>query len=113
MNEPPNKILTWQPRGRPGAYISVANYKTISNFILDALRTENITLKQLIELGEVRLAQEVHGNIAWNILIVKRDLEARGLVRNFVRWAPHKEYYMKLNMRVLKKYNHTAMQLEG
>lgn len=107
---PYNKVLTWQPRGRPGAYISVGSYNTVRDFIFQTLRAEDITLTELLELGKVHLIQSVPGDIAWNILIVKRDLEARGLIRNIVRWAPYKTHFLRLNQRVLKKYNRNLVQ---
>lgn len=99
------RILTWQPRGRKGAYISAKNYQLLRDFILQVLKTQEITLKELIDIAEVRLAHEIEKDISWNILMVKLDLEARGLIGTVVKWAPFREQVLKLKARELKKIN--------
>ena len=95
------KILTWHPLGRAGAYISKKNYDLTKEFILSALSDE-ITMLDLIELGERVLAPIIEDNIAWNILVVKLDLEARGIIVSFLKIAPHKAQYLKLRRKGIK-----------
>ena len=97
------KILTWHPLGRTGAYISKKNYDITKEFILSALSDE-MTLLDLIELGERVLAPMIEDNIAWNILVVKLDLEARGVIVSFLKIAPHKAQYLKLRRKAIKNF---------
>ena len=97
------KILTWHPLGRAGAYISKKDYDVTKEFILSALSDE-MTMLDLIELGERVLASIIEDNIAWNILVVKLDLEARGVIVSFLKIAPHKAQYLKLRRKAIKKF---------
>ena len=83
------KILTWHPLGKPGAYISKKDYELVSTFILSTLHAEEMTLLELIQLGENKLAPYIEENIAWHILVVKLDLEARGILVSFLKLSPH------------------------
>ncbi|HMG93347.1 MAG TPA: hypothetical protein VK589_24990 [Chryseolinea sp.] len=105
------KMLTWHPLGRTGAYISKKNYDIVKDFILSAL-TDEMTMLDLIELGERVLASMIEDNIAWYILVVKLDLEARGIIVSFLKLAPHKAQFLKLRKKGIKKFvggNHTSM----
>ena len=97
------KILTWHPLGRTGAYISKKDYDVIRDFILSAL-SEEMTLLDLIELGERVLAPQIEDNIAWYILVVKLDLEARGIIVSFLKLAPHRVQFLKLRRKGVKKF---------
>lgn len=97
------KILTWHPLGRAGAYISKKDYDVTKEFILSAL-TDEMTMLDLIELGERVLAPMIEDNIAWNILVVKLDLEARGVIVSFLKIAPHKAQFLKLRKKAMKHF---------
>jgi len=97
------KILTWHPLGRTGAYISKKDYDVTRDFILSALSDE-MTLLDLIELGERVLARIIEDNIAWNILVVKLDLEARGIIVSFLKLAPYKAQFLKLRRKGVRKF---------
>jgi len=97
------KILTWHPLGRSGAYISKKDYDVTREFILSALCDE-MTLLDLIELGERVLAPLIEDNIAWHILVVKLDLEARGIIVSFLKLAPHKAQFLKMRRKGMKKF---------
>jgi hypothetical protein len=97
------KILTWHPLGRSGAYISKKDYDVTREFILSAL-CEEMTLLDLIELGERLLAPMIEDNIAWHILVVKLDLEARGIIVSFQKFAPHRVQFLRLRRKGVKKF---------
>lgn len=99
-----DKILTWHPAGKRGVYIAKKDYDLIRDFILTVLETMEITLKDLIELGDIQLANRIDKDISWNILVVKLDLEARGLIASVLKPVPHKSQFLKLRPRALKKY---------
>ena len=96
------KYLTWHPLGKPGVFISKKNYDLVRDFILSILIAEEMTLTELIAMGNRRLAGQIAENIAWHIFVVKLDLEARGVIRSFQRIAPYKSQFLKLNRRATK-----------
>ena len=98
------KILTWHPAGKRGVYMGKKNYDLISDFILSVLKAQEITLKDLMVLGDIHLVHQIDKDISWNILVVKLDLEARGLITTVLKPAPHRLQYLKLKYRALKKY---------
>jgi hypothetical protein len=104
MLQSSNKILTWHPAGKRGVYIPKKEYDLISDFILAVLETKEMTLKDLIELGHIQLAHKTGKDISWYILVVKLDLEARGLIAPVVKPGPHRSQFLKLRPRALKKY---------
>jgi len=101
------KILTWHPAGKKGAYIAKREYDVISDFILSVLKTQEITLKDLIELGDVQLVHKIEKDISWYILVVKLDLEARGLIGTVLKPVPYRAQFLKLRPHALKKYKTT------
>lgn len=99
-----NVILTRHPEGKKGVCISLRDYHAVSESILSVLQqVEKLTLNDLIDEVQRRFATGVIGNIAWRILVVKLDLEAKGLIKV----VPHKydryTVYLKLNRKAFKK----------
>ena len=107
MIHPADKILTWHPTGKKGVYIAKQDYDLLREFILSVLRTQEITLKELIEMGESQLPLRIEKDLSWHILVVKLDLEARGLITTVLKMVPHKLQFLKLRTRALKKNNST------
>jgi len=103
MHNPRERILTWQPRGRKGVYISAGNYRVVRDFILQVLNAQEVTLTELIKIAEFRIAHRIDRDISWHVFMVKLDLEARGMIGTVVRWAPYKEQFLKLKRRDPKK----------
>lgn len=107
MLHPGDKILTWHPAGKKGVYIAKKDYDLLCEFILTVLRAQEITLKDLIEMGDSQLALKIDRDISWQILVVKLDLEARGLITTVLKLAPYKLQFLKLSPGALKKYSST------
>lgn len=103
MLQQDDKILTWHPSGRAGFYIANKDYKLLCDFILVALKNREVTIQELIEMGEVHLAHQVEKDISWYILVVKLDLEARGLITSVTRMAPYKRQFLRLRPHNLKE----------
>ena len=97
------KYLTWHPQGKTGCYISKKDYDTVRDFILSTLSSGEIKLAELIALGEQQLDGHIDENIAWHILVVKLDLEARGIIVSFSKFAPFKSQFMKLSRIATKQ----------
>jgi hypothetical protein len=98
------KILTWHPLGKVGVYVPKKDFEVISDFVLSTLEVEDITLLELIERGERALAHLVEENIAWHILVVKLDLEARGIIVSFFKLAPYKSRFLRLKKKGAKQF---------
>jgi hypothetical protein len=98
------KILTWHPAGRPGAYITKRDYNAVTDFILSALADQEISIADLMTFGSVELKGKVTGDISWSILIVKLDLEARGIITCISRLSPYRSQFLKLRPKAVKKF---------
>jgi hypothetical protein len=107
------KYLTWHPLGKPGAFISKKDYDVVRDFILSTLMSEEMTLMDLIALGERNLAGQIEENIAWHILVVKLDLEARGVIFSFLKLAPYKSQFIKLKRKASKGLNNIYHNTTG
>ena len=104
MIERSNIIVTQHPEGKKGANISRTDYHLICESIFSVLQqTEKLTLNELIDQVQHRYNTGLVTNLAWRILMVKLDLEAKGLIKV----VPHKfdrhTVYLKLNRREWKK----------
>ena len=97
------KYLTWHPQGKTGCYISKRDYDIVRDFILSTLSSGEMKLVELIALGEQQLDGHIDENIAWHILVVKLDLEARGIIVSFSKLAPYKSQFMKLSRIATKQ----------
>ena len=97
------KILTWHPSGKSGVYMARRDYERVSDFIMSVLKVNQLTMKDLLDRAEVQLAHDVH-NIAWYILIVKLDLEARGLIGTILKNTAHRSPFLRLRPGALKKF---------
>jgi hypothetical protein len=102
--EASNVIFTKHPEGKKGAALPKNDYYQICESILYVLQQEEkITFNELIDEVQRRLAIGLINNIAWRILVVKLDLEAKGLIKV----TPHKYdrhvVHLKLNRRAWKK----------
>lgn len=97
------KFLTWHPQGKTGCYISKIDYDVVRDFVLSSLSSGEMKLVDLIALGEQQLDGLIEDNIAWHILVVKLDLEARGIIVSFSKFAPFKAQFMKLSRIATKQ----------
>lgn len=76
------KIRLEKPSGKKGIYILEEHYFLLSDFILSLVSVKrSITLCELLELARNSASLIVPCDVAWLILEVKQDLEARGLIR--------------------------------
>ena len=103
------KIQTFLPDGSKGEYILKSKYEQWSRFILAALNTEeNFTLNDILERARTNAPVSQHNEIAWNILQVKRDLEARGLVTAQQDPDTRHTYYLKLTRQGFSKASYDS-----
>lgn len=105
LMEASNVIFTKHPEGKKGAVLLKTDYYVICESILSVLlQEEKITFNELIDEVQRRFTFGLMNNIAWRILVVKLDLEAKGLIKV----TPHKYdrhvVHLKLNRRAWKKF---------
>ena len=107
MKEENEKVQTFLPDGTKGEHILKSKYERWSKFILSALDTEeNITLNDILERARTQTTVSQHNEIGWNILHVKRDLEARGLIKPLEDPDFKHKYYLKLTRQGFSKVNY-------
>ena len=97
-------VFTKHPEGKRGACIPKDDYHRLCSSILGVLEQEDrITLPELIDMVQHDFDAGINANIAWRILVVKLDLEAKGIIKS----VPHKYnryiVYLKLNRREWKR----------
>lgn len=107
MKNDHEKIQTFLPDGTKGESLVKSKYERWSAFILSALNTdENFTLNDILERARANSSVVLQNEIAWNILQVKRDLEARGLIHSIQDPDFKHKYYLKLTRQGMSKVNY-------
>jgi DNA-binding HxlR family transcriptional regulator len=96
-----------QPDSRKGELIIKRVYEKWSRFILSSLDTEkDLTLSDLLE----RAHQDFKGindhETGWHVLQVKRDLEARGLIKVIAAPDHKRTFFIKLTRQGLAKIHY-------
>ncbi|MDE2860518.1 MAG: hypothetical protein OYI31_08260 [Chloroflexota bacterium] len=77
-----DKTLTVHPQGKRGVNISTQKYETMRSAISEALRgSEGLTYTALVSEVGRRVGASFEGSIKWYTVVVKQDMEARGLLR--------------------------------
>ncbi len=62
-------------------HMASAEYDLLHDFIMAELQTdEEISFDHLLLRAEQNKSMAGQGNLAWRLLLVKRDLEARGVI---------------------------------
>lgn len=83
-----NIVITYRPDGKKGVIITKAHYEMLSTFILATLDEQaELTLHDLLDKANMELADSIDSDVAWFLLQVKLDLEARDYIRTVV--APY------------------------
>lgn len=84
MRQPVEYFNTLREDGRPGEMIPKVEYQAWSHFILSTLAIDDeLTLNDLLERAQKKASETGSPNskTSWYVLQVKRDLEARQLVK--------------------------------
>jgi hypothetical protein len=75
------KILTLHPQGKRGVNISMQKYDVMKTAIIETLTEfEALTFTELTQKISEKLTEGFDGNIAWYVITVKLDLEARKIL---------------------------------
>ncbi len=75
------RIETLHPQGKNGVRIDRAKYDAVRLAILETLATEACHFSRLAERVADQLGPAFDGSPGWYTVVVKLDLEARGLIR--------------------------------
>ncbi|MBA4056064.1 MAG: hypothetical protein C0490_15220 [Marivirga sp.] len=97
-------VYTLQTDGRKGELISKGVYDKWVRFILSTLDTEkDFTLHDLLEGAHHKFRDEKDHETGWHILQIKRDLEARGLIKVIAAPNLKRTFFIKLTRQGLTK----------
>ena len=84
------KILTLHPQKKNGVNISLEKYTILKNFITDYLNKYGTsTYQDLNNHGIAELSDSFDGSVAWYLVTVKLDLEARKIIKRIPKTSPH------------------------
>ena len=107
MNDKKEMIQTFLPGGGRGEYVLKTKYERWSRYILSVLDAEeNFTLNDILERARNGVSVSLQNEVAWNILQVKRDLEARGFIKAISDPGFKHKYYLKLTRQGLSKLSY-------
>ncbi|AEL28130.1 DUF6958 family protein [Cyclobacterium marinum] len=85
-----DRLLTLHPEGKKGVNILVSKYTIMKEFILKTLsEREKISYKELNKLAIASLKDSFEGSVAWYLVSVKLDLEARKIIERIPGTSPH------------------------
>ena len=73
-------VSTKHPLGKSNKPVDKRAYETFKAAILSALRREELTHTELLNELTRSLQDKFTGNVGWHLMVVKLDLEARGLI---------------------------------
>jgi sulfur transfer complex TusBCD TusB component (DsrH family) len=103
-------IQTLRPDGRPGEHIPRNEYETWSYFILSTLtKFPELTLTALLEKADhhIRASEaKFDSKVSWYVLQVKRDLEARGLIKVIPASEKKHTHLIQLTRQGMSKINY-------
>jgi hypothetical protein len=85
------RILTLHPQGKKGVNILTSKYEPIKAFIIQKIEAHGeISYSDLNDLAIEELSPTFDGKVAWYIVSVKLDLEAREIIERIPKTSPHK-----------------------
>lgn len=86
-----NRIITKQLQGKKGVNILESKYEFIKNAILEELKeVKEMSYQDLTATLERDLKDKFDGKVAWYVVSVKLDLEARGIIERVPKSSPHR-----------------------
>ncbi len=84
------KIMTLHPQGKKGVNILRRRYDIIKDFILKTIKEHGeITYERVSDMAVEELSSSFDGKVVWYIVVVKLDLEARGIIERVPKRSPH------------------------
>jgi len=111
MREPVEYFHTLREDGKPGESIPKVEYQAWSHFILSTLAIDDeLTLNDLLQRAEEKAKESAAASskTSWYILQVKRDLEARQMIRVVPSSVRKHTYLLKLTWQGRSKVQTTT-----
>lgn len=100
------KIETLHPERRNGVVINRIQYETMRDFVISVMEKEKeILFNKLLEKANQNFTTEFNGNVAWCLLTVKLDLEARGIITNTFNLKQKRLQLLKFKKSKLGRIN--------
>lgn len=91
MEKKEEKFMTLHPAGKKGVNILKRRYDVIKDYILKEIsKSGEMTYQDLSDKAVRDLSDRFDGKVAWYIVSVKLDLEARGTIERISKTSPHK-----------------------
>ena len=85
------RILTAHPDGKKGVNILKSKYDFIRANIIEVLKeVEEITYVELNHILKNHPKDTFDGSVAWYVVTVKLDLEAKNIIERVPKTSPHK-----------------------
>lgn len=85
------KIRTLHPQGKKGTNILRRRYDTIRTYILELIEEQGeISYQEINDRAVADLSSTFDGKVAWYVVTVKLDLEARGIIERIPKSSPHR-----------------------
>lgn len=82
--------MTLHPQGKAGVNILRRRYDFIKDYILKIIQEHGtITFEKLGDMAVDQLTESFDGKVLWYIVMVKLDLEARGIIERIPKTSPH------------------------
>ncbi|MBL0745438.1 DUF6958 family protein [Chryseolinea lacunae] len=89
---------------REGVLLVKEEYDALSSFILSTIeKAEGLSLHDLLEKAHQEIGSRLEGDLAWKILQVKMDLEARGFLEIVTPTRKRHAFTIKLTRQGLSK----------
>lgn len=90
MKTTEEKIMTLHPKDKKGVNILKRRYDQVVDYILKTLeKYPNITYDELSQKANADLSGSFDGKVTWYVVVVKLDLEARGIIERVPKTSPH------------------------
>jgi hypothetical protein len=91
-------ILLVDALGKRTLSLSTPVYESIKQFILAVVKEKNeVLFTDLLDQAEQDKSIVFEGDMGWCFLVVKRDLEARGIIKVKVGLGPRRAQVLSLN----------------
>ncbi len=82
--------MTLHPRDKKGTNILKLKYNFIKKHILSVIKKHKIiTFQDLSDILVNQLQNDFDGKVVWDVVMVKLDLEARGIIERIPKTSPH------------------------
>ena len=110
MKQGEEVVQTLRPDGKKGVAMAKTQYETYSNVMFDILDSdEDHTINIILEKAKQLIPDAPENDIAWHILQVKLDLEARGLIKVVAPVYHKRTFHIKLTRPGQQKMRNTRM----